>query len=165
MLNLISKIITERTIGFEMEEVMSGTHRFVNDAGPPGEFPMEYRLHWGHEDVLTFFNPFAGEFMTNRAYGTVTIGEFVQEAPCEGTLELLYVTEAKIRYRFTFRKDGKTYEYVGEKIDLRPWNIHRTHTTCYGTLYEQESGKEISRSVTYFRLATLPSFMASFKLL
>jgi hypothetical protein len=39
-----------------------------------------------------------------------------------------------------------------------------SHTTCYGVLTEAASGKLVSKSVTHFRLATAPAFLASLRL-
>ncbi len=161
---LLSRIARGSTLGFRMHEVMAGAHEFVGKAGPRGEFPFSFELDWGAEDLAAFLNPLSGQSYTVHARGVVRMGEFVEEAPCEGTLEFLYFTEAKIRYRFSFTVDGKDYEYIGEKVGMRPWNLHRTHTTCYGVVYDMETGKEISRSLTYFRLKTLPAFLTSFRL-
>ena len=51
-----------------------------------------------------------------------------------------------------------------QKRNIKPWNLPVSHTTCYGELTEAKSGKLVSRSVTYFRLKTLPSFLWSFRL-
>ena len=96
---------------------------------------------------------------------TVTVGGLVNDAPCRGTLDLAYFTEAKIRYTFDFRDDeGTPYRYIGEKVNLRPWNLHKTHTTCYGTIVNLKTNKEVSKSILYFKFETIPEFMASFRL-
>ena len=155
-----------RKVGFTIDETMTGTHHFVGRGYPKGEFPFRFTLTWGTEDLIPFLNPLAGELgLTAEAKGIVNMGRFVEEAECSGTLELRYFTEAKIRYTFEFDKGRKRYRYVGEKVDIRPWNLHRSHTTCYGNLREVQSGKEISRSITYFKLNTMIPFLASFRLL
>jgi hypothetical protein len=160
----ISTLLGRRRLGFRIHEVMSGTHEFVGKAGPKGEFPFSFELDWGTDNLLEFLNPFSGQSFTAKAEGVVRMGEFVDEAPCSGTLEFCYFTEAKIRYRFTFTVGGNTYEYIGEKVEIRPWNLHRTHTTCYGVVYDVKQGKEISRSITYFDVAALPAFLSSFRI-
>ena len=150
--------------GFQIHEVMDGTHEFVSREGPAGEFPFSFELDWGCDRLADFLNPLRKErFFTATSQGVIRVGGLVEEAPCQGTLELRYFTEAKIRYRMIFSVEGKQYEYIGEKVGLRPWNLHRTHTTCYGVIYELASGKEISRSLSYFRLSTMPAFMMSFR--
>ena len=164
MVRFLSKLIGESRMGFRMHEVMTGTHEFVGKAGPKGEFPFSFELDWGTENLLDFMNPLSSQSYTAQAKGVVRMGGAIDEAPCEGTLELCYFTEAKIRYRFTFSIDGKEHEYIGEKVGIRPWNLHRTHMTCYGVVYDIEDGREISRSITYFKLQALPGFLASFRI-
>ena len=159
------KMLRERRFGFMMDEVMTGTHHFVNQAGPEGEHPMSFRVTWGTRHVASYFNPFNPGFMSNWLEGTVTVGGLVTDAPCRGTLDLAYFTEAKIRYTFDFKdKKGTPYRYVGEKVNLRPWNLHKTHTTCYGTITNLKTNKEVSKSIVYFKFETIPEFMTSFRL-
>lgn len=164
MANLPSYLSRWRQSGFQIHEVMDGTHEFVSREGPPGEFPFSFELDWGCDRLADFVNPLEKEwFFTAASRGVIRVGELVEEAPCKGTLELRYFSEAKIRYRMIFSAKDNTYEYIGEKVGIRPWNLHRSHTTCYGVIYELESGKEISRSLSYFRLSTLPSFLMSLR--
>jgi hypothetical protein len=156
-------MLLEKRVGFKMDEVMSGTHKFTDGAGPAGEFPFEFRVTWGPRRLEKWLNPMDGDFMINDLEGVVTVGGLCENAPCTGKLELKYVQEAKIRYIFDFEHAGKKYHFVGEKRDLRPWNLHKTHTTCYGTLTEADTGKVISESVTYFRLNTMVPFLMSFR--
>ena len=164
-LNTVKTMVSEKRIGFTMDEIMTGTHEFVEGKGPKGIHPMEYRVTWGNKNFAKWINPFGGEFMANTLSGKVDIGGLVVDADCEGTLELLYFQEQKIRYAFEFSDDkGNRYRYVGEKRDIRPWNLHRTHTTCYGEITELETGEAISRGIVYFRVSTMIPFMLSFRL-
>ena len=159
-----SALLRPGQTGFQVHEVMDGKHEFVAREGPPGEFPFSFELNWGCERWKDFLNPLQREhFFTANSEGRTRIGGLVDEASCQGTLELRYVKEAKIRYRMAFSAQGKMYQHIGEKVGIRPWNLHRSHTTCYGVVYELESGREISRSLTHFRLSTLPSFLMSFQ--
>jgi|GEM_PF-490473 len=158
--------VAANPVGFAMDETMAGTHPCV-EAGQPGrDLPMSFTLNWGTKDLRTFLDPRSKEtFCTADAKGHVSIAGLVEGADCTGTLELRYFPEAKIRYKFSFKgKRGKKFHYVGEKINLRPWNLHRTHTTCYGTLYATRTGQEVSKSITYFRFSMLPAFLMSFRL-
>jgi hypothetical protein len=159
----IMAMFMEKRFGFKADEVMTGTHHFVGGAGPAGEFPMEFRVTWGTKHVADWANPFGGEFMINDLEGVVTVGGLCENAPCSGRLELKYFQEGKIRYVFDFESGGKKYHFVGEKRDIRPWNLHRTHTTCYGTLTEADTGKVVSESITYFKFSTMIPFMMSFR--
>lgn len=151
-------------VGFQMDEVMSGEHEFVGGDGTGKKRDMEFKVRWGTDNIFDWLNPFDENFMTNTLEGTVTIDGLCDEAPCTGTLELRYFTEQKIRYTFSFEVEGKTYHFVGEKRNILPWNLHQSHTTCYGELREADSEKLISKSTTYFRFNTLPAFLASFRL-
>jgi hypothetical protein len=163
-LDAFLKMLRERRIGFMLDEVMTGTHHFVNDSGPAGEHPMSFRVTWGTRHVASYLNPLNPGFMSNWLEGTVTVGGLVVDAPCRGTLDLAYFTEAKIRYTFDFKDEqGTPYRYVGEKVNLRPWNLHKTHTTCYGTIVNLKTNQEVSKSILYFKFETVPEFMASFR--
>jgi len=160
----IRKMISEKKIGFTMDEVMTGTHRFEPQFGDDRERFMEFRVTWGPENISRFANPFGGDFMKNNLAGTVTIDGLCHNAPCKGTLELNYFSEARIRYTFDFEAGGVTYRFVGEKVNIKPWNLPVSHTTCFGVLKESGSGKLVSKSVTFFRLKTTLAFLASFRL-
>ena len=58
---------------------------------------------------------------------------------------------------------AKSYRYLGEKRNLWPWNLHKTHVTCYGTITELESDKVISESVVYFPFSEMVTFLLSFR--
>ena len=154
----------ERRTGFLVDEEMSGSHHFTDERSEQGEQPFVFRVTWGCRHLSKFVNPMDPEFLTAFLNGTVTVGGLCTDAPCEGSLELRYFSEAKIRYTFDLEVEGHRYRFVGEKRDIRPWNLHRTHTTCYGTLTDLETGEVVSESVTHFRISTAPVFMASFRL-
>ena len=149
--------------GFSMDEVMTGTHQFTPGAGPEGTLPFEFRVRWGTTDMVSFLNPFTKKFMVNDMEGTVTVGGLCADTPCRGTLELRYFLDKKIRYTFEFTVDGATYRFIGEKVNILPWNLPTSHTTCFGTLTDA-AGHLVSRSLTFFRLRTAPTFLASFRL-
>lgn len=146
-------------IGFKMNEIMVGTHRFE---GSDEELPMLFHLTWGHRSLRAYCSPFSPDFLRADAKGIITVGGLVHKAECEGSLHLLYFTEQKVRYELAFEDgQGKAYRYVGEKVDIRPWNLHKSHTTCYGTITECGTGKVVSRSVVHFPLSELLTFLKS----
>ncbi|MFH1531907.1 MAG: hypothetical protein ABIK09_14370 [Pseudomonadota bacterium] len=149
--------------GFSMDEVMTGTHEFTPGAGPEGVFPFEFRVRWGAQDMGAFLNPLTEKFMVNDMEGTVTVGGLCEDAPCRGTLALRYFKDQKIRYTFEFSVDGTTFRFIGEKVNILPWNLATSHTTCFGTLTDA-TGHLVSRSLTFFRLRSAPAFLASFRL-
>jgi len=147
-------------IGFRMDEVMSGIHTFV---GKTADWPFSFRITWGPSDILNWLNPFGGSFLTQPLHGRITVGGLCEDVYCMGNLYLEY-WKGQIRYEIFFRHRGHSYKYEGSKIDIRPWNLHRTHTTCYGILRNVTTGEEISRSVVYFKLNTMLKFLSSFRL-
>lgn len=151
-------------MGFKIDEVMTGTHRFINSAGPEGVHPLHYSLTWGTTRLGAYLNPFSGEFLENQAKGVITAGGLVEKADCTGTLSMLYFTEAKIRYDLYFHDaNGKPYRYIGEKRNIRPWNLHKTHVTCYGVILDMETNTQVSESVVYFPFREMLAFTLSFR--
>ncbi|MBN1635675.1 MAG: hypothetical protein JW920_04145 [Deltaproteobacteria bacterium] len=151
-------------LGFKVDEFMVGTHTFAEEAGPSGEHPLHFSLTWSTRNLLNFFNPISAEFMENEARGIITVGGLVNKADCIGTLSLLYFTERKIRYELFFQDDeGVSYRYLGEKVNIWPWNLHKTHVTCYGTITKLSTDKVISSSVVYFPYREMISFVLSFR--
>ena len=159
----LKKMLADRRLGFATDEVQTGYHRFEPGMGPAGELPFELRVTWGPPSLLRWIDPADEEFMLHQLEGTVSIGGWADDIPCRGTLELLYVTKHLIRYTFTFEHEGVEYRYVGEKVNIKLWNLPVSHTTCFGRTTEAESGKLISTAVTVFRMRTLPAFLGSFR--
>jgi len=161
--NLLDKIKNGR-FGFKIDEVMSGEHEFEPGMGPGGKHKFEFRVTWGPQEVANWLNPKSSDFLTQPLQGTVTAGGLCYEIPCQGTLQLDYFGERKIRYIFDFEVEDTEYQYIGEKVNIWPWNLPFSHTTCFGTVVEKDSRKLVSRSVTYFKLHTTPQFLSSFRL-
>lgn len=155
------EMIKEKRLGFSMDEVMSGYHKFEPGFGPEGQHLMEFRVTWSTRNAL-HVEP--DRSLLHQLSGVVTVGGLCTDAPCRGTLALRYLADNTIRYDFTFEAAGKKYHYVGEKMYIWPWNLPWSHTTCYGRLTEVESGKLVSTSLTHFHLLSAPKFMASLRL-
>lgn len=152
------------SVGFRIDEVMTGEHEFVKGYGPKGKRPMEYRVTWGPNNLIEWADPTQETFMVNQLEGTVTIDGLCSNVPCKGELQLRYLQEQKIRYVFDFSVDGKSYRYIGEKQQIYPWNLPWSHTTCFGELWELEKNEVVSRSVTHFLLDDMPEFLKSLRL-
>ena len=150
--------------GFQVHEVMSGEHEFVDGFGPAGKHKFEFKADWGPKNLVDFMNPAADKFMLSELVGTVTIGGMCEHMPVYGTLQLRYLQDQKIRYTFDFTVDGEPYQYVGEKQQIYPWNLPYSHTTCFGEVKNRRTGKVISKSVTHFDMHDLPEFLGSFRL-
>ena len=151
-------------VGFQMDEVMTGEHEFEPGFGPPGRRKLEFRVTWGPKNVVRWAKPGGADFLRQPLSGTLTVEGLCESAACTGTLELRYFDEHKIRYAFDFEAGGRRLRFVGEKVNIRPWNLHVSHTTCYGRITEVETDKLVSTSVTHFRLASLPHFLLSLRL-
>jgi hypothetical protein len=156
-------MLREKRLGFAIDEVMSGEHRFEPGFGPPGELPFSFRVAWGPPNVAAWLDPADERFMRHDLAGTVTVGGWAEEIPCRGSLELLYLSRHLIRYAFTFTHAGTDYRYVGEKVNIKLWNLPVSHTTCFGRVTEVASGRLVSTSVTHFRMRTLPAFVLSLR--
>jgi hypothetical protein len=110
-------------------------------------------------------DPRSKEFLASSARGFITVGGLANKADCKGFLKLMYFTERKIRYELDFKgDDGKSYRYAGEKVNIWPWNLHRTHVTCYGTITDTATEKIISSSIVYFPLREIYDFLMSLRL-
>ncbi len=156
--------LKEKEIGFSITETMRGTHEFETGCGPSGSLPFEFTVEWGTEDLTDWLSPKSGRFMVNNLAGTVRVDGLCDEASCSGTLELRYFGEHKIRYQFDFNSDGRDYRFVGEKVNIRPWNLATSHTTCFGVITELDGGRLISRSVSHFEFSSTPAFLSSLRL-
>lgn len=151
-------------LGFKIDEEMSGEHWFEPSFGPQGARKMVFRGSWGPENIVDWIRPSSEKFLWQEFSGSITIEGLCQDAPANGSLELGYFDDKKIRYTLEFEVDGVAYRFVGEKVNIRPWNLPVSHTTCFGTLIEVESGKLVSTSVTHFRLSSAPRFLTSLRL-
>ncbi len=151
-------------VGFSIEEVMSGEHEFEPGVGPEGRFPFEFHVVWGPKDLGEFLRPGSEVFMTNDLEGRISVEGLCRNVPCAGRLELRYFKDRSIRYSFEFETGGSEYRFVGEKVNIWPWNLAVSHTTCFGVITEKQSGRLVSRSVSHFRLRSLPGFLASLRL-
>lgn len=155
--------LREGGVGFQLDETMSGEHEFAPGMGPAGKRRLEFCVTWGPKNLLRWLTPGSSDFLTQPLAGTVTAEGLCEEAACSGTLELRYLGEHLIRYTFDFEGGSRKLRFVGEKREIRPWNLHVTHTTCFGKITELETGALVSTSVTHFRLRTLPSFLLSLR--
>jgi hypothetical protein len=149
--------------GFRIDEIMEGYHEFLPEMGEPGRRTFRFDVTWGAED-LAGAAARLGRRTVCTLRGRVTAEGICRDAPCEGVLVLDYRGSHTIRYEFTFAVDEVHYRYVGEKVNIRLWNLPVSHTTCFGTLVRAGDGALVSRGVSFFRLRALPAFVRSFSL-
>ena len=148
-------------MGFRTTEAMQGTHEFRDGRTPAGPFPFEFRVTWGPDRLGPWLDPTSPRFLWQPLEGEVLAGGLCGWTPCKGTLALEYLGRRRIRYELDFEVDGTVYRWVGEKVDIRPWNLLVSHTTCHGTLTELATGKLVSTAVVTFRLRDLPRMLLS----
>lgn len=164
MIRKLWNSLTEGSLGFTIREEMSGSHRFTEASEMDGTHPMRFEAQWGPDSLGKWLNPSGKTFLRHPMSGEVSIGGLCLDQEFTGRMALKYFEDASIRYEFTFEVDGTEYYYLGKKTNLRPWNLHRTHTTLTGFLRDEEAGTVISESTLHFELSTLPAMLGSFRL-
>jgi hypothetical protein len=148
-------------VGFRITEVMSGTHELRD--GPPGPRPFSFDVTWGPDRLGEWANPFGAGFLWQPLEGRLTAEGLCERARCKGTLTLEYFARRRIRYELDFEAGGVPHRFVGEKVNIRPWNLLVSHTTCTGTIVELATGRLVSTAVVTFKMRTLPSFLLSLR--
>ena len=152
-------------IGFKLDESMAGYHTAPWAGDGKFKKPMRFTVTWGNKNIFRFLNPFSKEFLLNEARGTITVDGLVSKADCSGSLHLLYFKQKKIRYLLNFEDDnGNRYRYEGEKTNIRPWNIYKTHFICDGVVKDLESNTIISRSTVKFPYSQILTLILSFRI-
>lgn len=163
------EMLKQRRVGFKADELMKGSHTYRVDlprarvkAGDT--LPFFFKVSWGNAELASFLNPLSHQHGTAAMEGWVTAGGITGEAPLTGSMELRYLKDATIRYSFEFAAQGTRWRFAGEKRGIRPWNLHRTHTLCTGTLSDLETGEVVSEVTVKFQLRQMYRFLASFRL-
>ncbi len=150
-------------IGFKIKEVMSGYDSALK--------PFEFRVTWGMKRIKDLFKSGPMRFDLK---GTVLFNGM--RFPCEGYLLIDYFGTHTVTYVFDFGDDInaspdvpmgnwglKPFLYVGQKVNIKPWNLLTSHTTCFGTIIEQPDSTLMSRTVAFFKFRTVPKFLTSFR--
>lgn len=152
-------------MGFSMTEIMEGVHHFSPDySDDTSERAMKFEVVWGSMSMTEFLNPASPNFLTATLKGEVSIEGLCEKALCAGTLKLNYFVDNTIEYNFTFQDfTGIRYYYTGKKVNIKPWNLPTSHTTCFGTVVEEGTGKLVSTSTTFFKFKRIPSFLLSLR--
>lgn len=147
-------------MGFHARELMRGYHEFVDGNGPAGRHPFAFRARWGPESLREWLDPRKPTFLWQELAGEVSAGGLCDWTPMQGTLHLQYLPERRIRYDFDFAVDGRTYRFLGDKVNLRWYNLATSHTTCFGVLTERKTGQLVSTGTTLFHFRDLPRLLA-----
>lgn len=149
--------------GFRVDEVMRGWHEAP---GAPGERRRcELACTWGPDRLGEWLHPLGPRFLWQECQGTFEAEGLTDgPSPCRGTLELDYLGAQRVRYRLDFAdRQGRALRFQGDKVELRPWNLLVSHTTCTGTIVELESGRLVSTVVLTFKLRDLPRMLLSLR--
>lgn len=146
-------------MSFALTETMAGRHTPV---GGGRDRPFAFEVTWGPGRLRDWADPRSERFLWNRLAGRVKADGLCDWTPCEGTLSLDYA-HGRIVYAFDAVADGRPIRFHGEKVNIRPWNLSFSHTTCVGTLVDLDSGRLLSRVVATFKLRDLPRFAASLR--
>jgi hypothetical protein len=148
-------------MGFKARELMQGHHEFHDGYGPPGRHPFAFRARWGPDRLRDWLDPRKETFLWQELDGEVLAGGLGEGwTPCRGTLHLQYFPQRRIRYDFDFEAGGRTFRYVGDKQNIRLWNLLVSHTTCFGVVTERSTDRLVSTGVTLFRMRDLPRLLA-----
>jgi hypothetical protein len=145
--------------GFRVRERMVGWHEFTEGRGPTGRAPLSFEGTWGPESVRDWVDPRKPTFLWQEMEGTLTAGGLCDGAPFHGTLALEYFGLRRIRYTLDFEAGGRTLRLVGDKENLRWWNLAVSHSTCFVTVTDLATSCLISRGVVLFRLRDLPGLL------
>jgi len=140
------------SIGFSINEVMSGYDNVLR--------PFVFNVTWGIMNIKDLFRK--GPMKFNLEGSVLFKGNTV---PCKGHLIIDYFDTHTITYIFSFHHPlcGKLM-YVGEKVNIKPWNLLVSHTTCFGTVTQHKDDALISRTLAFFKFRTIPKFLTSFRL-
>ena len=150
--------------GFEFNETMSGTHRFVERRRDKGELPFSFSARAWTDQLRELLHPETREFFRCTVDGTITVDGLATAAPLAGGLEMSLLRKRQIIYDFTFKADnGVAHRFYGHK-DLSIFQPLKSLTTLYGEITNAKTGKVVSTSVAYLDMRDVPGLFGSFKL-
>ncbi|MCK9596160.1 hypothetical protein M0R19_03180 [Candidatus Pacearchaeota archaeon] len=154
-------------IEFEAKEILRGFGYFKGiHTKEPIKVPIKLNLTW-NSDLLSFINPIHIGFLRAYVDGTIQIDD--EEFTLFGTLTLKYFEDNSIEYHLFIEnfikksstKDSECLTFIGKKINIKPWNLLFSHTTCFGTLLQ--NNELIADCYLFFNLKDLFPFLKSFK--
>jgi hypothetical protein len=143
-------------LGFEFEEVMSGTYTRSGQPSQGGELRLQARARAG--DALAHLRDGMVELE-----GTLDMEKVASDVPISGSMEIRPLTRKIIRYDFSFTADdGQPYRFSGQK-DIRFSDFLTTMTTLPGVITDG-SGAEFATATLRFDVkADLLPFLVSWK--
>jgi hypothetical protein len=157
--------VLPKHIGFS--ESMSGTHTFLEGPNAGKKLAIRFTIDVKSLPLPEFLNVMnLDTFFVCDIAGTLTAEGLVEKTPAKGRLLMRYFHEQKLHYYLEFEgPDGKQYYFKGEKRNIWPWNIWKTHFRLYSGIYEKETNKMVSEGMLYFLYSDLPKWITTFKLM
>jgi hypothetical protein len=145
-----------KRLGFEFQEVMSGTYTLAGHPSDQGEMRLMARARAA--DVVSHLR----DGMVTLE-GTLDMERIADDVPIAGSIEIKPLTKKIIRYEFSFTgNDGQPYRFAGQK-DIRFSDFITTMTTLVGTVANGE-GAEIAKATLHFDVRSdLLPFLVSWK--
>lgn len=145
-----------KKLGFEFQEVMSGTYTMTGHPGEQGA--IRFQLRAQAKDGLRHMRDGLVDVT-----GTLDMERIADDVPVSGTIEIRPFTKRIIRYEISFTaNDGQPYRFAGQK-DVRFGNFMATMTTLPGTVTNGQ-GNEIAKATLHFDVkADLLPFLVSWK--
>jgi len=140
--------------GFRISETMSGWYEDPID-GRREKF--EFELEWGTDDISGLVG--RGFPMMLVVYDGHVKAEGLYRGPIDRGSFMIDYPRNTIEYYFEFGK----YNYEGMKLDIKLWNLPFSHTTCFGTICNDEC-ELVSATLTKFKFRTLPKMLSTLRL-
>jgi hypothetical protein len=145
-----------KKLGFEFEEVMTGTYTLSGQPEETGAIRFQGRAR--ADDLARHLR----DGMT-ALEGTLDMERFADDVPLKGTIEIRPLLGKIIRYDFSFTgNDGNPYRFNGQK-DIRLDALSESMTSLSGAIVDAR-GDEVARAHLRFDLkADLLPFLVSWK--
>ena len=143
-------------LGFEFQEVMSGTYTRTGQPSQTGTLRISARARAA--DALQHLR----DGMVSLE-GTLDMEKVADDVPITGTMEIRPVLGKVIRYDFSFTgNDGQPYRFSGQK-DIRLSDLLGSMTTLRGAVTDA-GGEQIASATLKFDVkADLLPFLVSWK--
>jgi hypothetical protein len=145
-----------KKLGFEFQEVMSGTYTMTGHPSDQGE--IRFQAHARAADLLRHLRDGMAELS-----GTLDMEKVADDVPFSGSIEIRPLLGRIIRYQLSFTgNDGQPYRFAGQK-DVRFSDFVATMTTLNGAITNAQ-GAEIAKATLHFDVrADLLPFLVSWK--
>ena len=144
-----------KRVGFEFQEVMSGTYQLVGQPNQHGDIRLDCKA------AASSLVQHARDGLVELT-GTLDMENVAEDVPVSGWIEIKPVSKKTLRYEFSFTgNDGQPYRFTGQK-DVKFLDLLRTMTTLVGPV--TRGGAEFATATLRFDVrADLWPFLMSWK--